>query len=121
SRLQLFFFSSRRRHTRFSRDWSSDVCSSDLDEVQDVLHPAAYGSDRVYDFRLADSTTIVLPGAPEPVRVYEVQVRPRNPAASGFVGSVFIDRARGDIVRMTFTFTPASYVDRQIGSASWRV
>src|SRR6266436_6969298 len=27
----LFFFSSRRRHTRCSRDWSSDVCSSDLD------------------------------------------------------------------------------------------
>src|SRR6266511_4748607 len=25
-----FFCSSRRRHTRFSRDWSSDVCSSDL-------------------------------------------------------------------------------------------
>src|SRR5206468_8156631 len=30
-----FFFSSRRRHTRSDRDWSSDVCSSDLDdEVQ---------------------------------------------------------------------------------------
>src|SRR5690606_40309450 len=28
--LFFFFFSSRRRHTRFSRDWSSDVCSSDL-------------------------------------------------------------------------------------------
>src|SRR5207302_4289837 len=28
-----FFFSSRRRHTRFSRDWSSDVCSSDLVEL----------------------------------------------------------------------------------------
>src|SRR5690606_40288965 len=28
--LSWFFFSSRRRHTRFSRDWSSDVCSSDL-------------------------------------------------------------------------------------------
>src|SRR5690606_40935673 len=28
-----FFFSSRRRHTRFSRDWSSDVCSSDLQVV----------------------------------------------------------------------------------------
>src|SRR5690625_5284905 len=26
----LFFFSSRRRHTRWPRDWSSDVCSSDL-------------------------------------------------------------------------------------------
>src|SRR2546429_3716701 len=27
---RFFFFSSRRRHTRCSRDWSSDVCSSDL-------------------------------------------------------------------------------------------
>src|SRR5690606_40220613 len=32
--LFLFFFSSRRRHTRFSRDWSSDVCSSDLEIPQ---------------------------------------------------------------------------------------
>src|SRR5215475_12016215 len=30
----LFFFSSRRRHTRFSRDWSSDVCSSDLQVIK---------------------------------------------------------------------------------------
>src|SRR5690606_5733980 len=30
----VFFFSSRRRHTRFSRDWSSDVCSSDLPKPQ---------------------------------------------------------------------------------------
>src|SRR5690606_30153495 len=30
----VFFFSSRRRHTRFSRDWSSDVCSSDLEMPQ---------------------------------------------------------------------------------------
>src|SRR5205809_3944889 len=29
-RVSEFFFSSRRRHTRCSRDWSSDVCSSDL-------------------------------------------------------------------------------------------
>src|SRR5690625_7567003 len=32
-----FFFSSRRRHTRWPRDWSSDVCSSDLDEAQPFL------------------------------------------------------------------------------------
>src|SRR5687768_17622250 len=35
-----FFFSSRRRHTSCSRDWSSDVCSSDLDlfrAVRDVV------------------------------------------------------------------------------------
>src|SRR5258707_1566420 len=32
--MRLFFFSSRRRHTRYWRDWSSDVCSSDLAAVQ---------------------------------------------------------------------------------------
>src|SRR2546429_7773279 len=32
--LSCFFFSSRRRHTRCSRDWSSDVCSSDLGFTQ---------------------------------------------------------------------------------------
>src|SRR5690606_39446621 len=31
------FFSSRRRHTRFSRDWSSDVCSSDLRNGSRIL------------------------------------------------------------------------------------
>src|SRR5947209_19835290 len=33
---KLFFFSSRRRHTRYWRDWSSDVCSSDLNFM--MLH-----------------------------------------------------------------------------------
>src|SRR3712207_8305608 len=32
-----FFFSSRRRHTRYWRDWSSDVCSSDLEHRHDVV------------------------------------------------------------------------------------
>src|SRR2546422_11304237 len=42
-----FFFSSRRRHTRCSRDWSSDVCSSDLDFAALVLarHIAAVDAD----------------------------------------------------------------------------
>src|SRR3989337_3273177 len=31
-----FFFSSRRRHTRCYRDWSSDVCSSDLNSIRDA-------------------------------------------------------------------------------------
>src|SRR5207302_8191344 len=41
--LFFFFFSSRRRHTRFSRDWSSDVCSSDLQAAKEILagEPAA--------------------------------------------------------------------------------
>src|SRR6266487_6498971 len=44
--LVVFFFSSRRRHTRWTGDWSSDVCSSDLDPrlkdtVKLVLYPLA--------------------------------------------------------------------------------
>src|SRR3989449_11742753 len=34
--LWCFFFSSRRRHTRCSRDWSSDVCSSDLTKEKEM-------------------------------------------------------------------------------------
>src|SRR5258707_6813787 len=34
-RTPVFFFSSRRRHTRYWRDWSSDVCSSDLMKICD--------------------------------------------------------------------------------------
>src|SRR5207249_9684326 len=33
----VFFFSSRRRHTRSKRDWSSDVCSSDLGGVRTLF------------------------------------------------------------------------------------
>src|SRR5688572_31729565 len=38
----MFFFSSRRRHTRFDCDWSSDVCSSDLRARG--IHEAQHGS-----------------------------------------------------------------------------
>src|SRR6266581_2325352 len=34
----VFFFSSRRRHTRWTGDWSSDVCSSDLSAARPAVH-----------------------------------------------------------------------------------
>src|SRR5690625_6850893 len=47
-----FFFSSRRRHTRWPRDWSSDVCSSDLDLDQvDTIDGDDY---YFYDYRNKD-------------------------------------------------------------------
>src|SRR5438105_12027642 len=46
-----FFFSSRRRHTRSTRDWSSDVCSSDLPGL------SAGSDEQPSGCRLAASTT----------------------------------------------------------------
>src|SRR5438105_7776792 len=41
-----FFFSSRRRHTRSTRDWSSDVCSSDLERGHGALDRGQRGGRR---------------------------------------------------------------------------
>src|SRR6266403_4805641 len=46
-----FFFSSRRRHTRSLRDWSSDVCSSDLEAITTL---AASGDWRAVHLRLTN-------------------------------------------------------------------
>ncbi len=81
------------------------------DEVADVAHPLALGAEAVYDYRLVDSISISFAAETEPVRVYEVQVRPKDFDQAGFVGTVFLDRESAAVVRMSFTFTPASYVD----------
>src|SRR3712207_7457597 len=41
----LFFFSSRRRHTKYWRDWSSDVCSSDLHLAGGAIDDLGGGAD----------------------------------------------------------------------------
>src|SRR5207249_2897631 len=52
-----FFFSSRRRHTRSKRDWSSDVCSSDLGRRRRV--PQLHGVRSVVLFRQVDQLPVV--------------------------------------------------------------
>src|SRR5439155_6432877 len=54
--ISLFFFSSRRRHTRWPRDWSSDVCSSDLCEHQPVF---TAGKRTTPDERPSDGTPVI--------------------------------------------------------------
>src|SRR5690606_19915303 len=65
----VFFFSSRRRHTRFSRDWSSDVCSSDLLVEDTVLFE--YGE-----------------------HIFRVDTRPKVTVVAGAISIQVIERGR---------------------------
>src|SRR5690606_40539192 len=56
----LFFFSSRRRHTSFSRDWSSDVCSSDLAVVVPVCLIGAFVAMYLLGFSLNNLSLMAL-------------------------------------------------------------
>src|SRR6266496_412975 len=68
--LFFFFFSSRRRHTRSLRDWSSDVCSSDLDRLP--------GSGIVYVLTVDQATSLTefLRGQGQVVAGYTGQTDP---------------------------------------------
>jgi hypothetical protein len=92
-------------------DFGDRIRVGDGDEVSEVVHPLAPGAEDVYDYLLADSLSITYGDGAEQVRVYDVRVRPRNPDLPGYVGSVYLDRATAAVVRMSFTFTPSSYVD----------
>src|SRR5699024_12178008 len=61
--INFFFFSSRRRHTRSKRDWSSDVCSSDLGYSQGGITAGSLAADPAF---LADVnvTALMTVGAP---------------------------------------------------------
>src|SRR5256886_4632302 len=75
-----FFFSSRRRHTRFDCDWSSDVCSSDL-EFHRCTPPAALvmassGSSGAYTAATIGSVGLARVPDSTPVRGSQSRTRP---------------------------------------------
>src|SRR5439155_9042073 len=104
----LFFFSSRRRHTRWPRDWSSDVCSSDLvplDGGGSVLRPAILWNDQRTAEECAWITKRV--GAE---RVIELT---GNPVLTGFTAPkiVWMRRHEPDLyARIAHILLPKDYV-----------
>jgi hypothetical protein len=87
----------------------------DGDEVKDVPHPLSPGATLRYDYALGDTTVIQL-GAKD-VRVVTLEVRPAGPAPA-IAGTLYLDLAAADLVRMSFSFTASSYVDKQIEDVS---
>src|SRR2546430_2564304 len=107
--LYLFFFSSRRRHTRFDCDWSSDVCSSDLGFNDDWSMVAAWvtalGKPLSYDeARVAfEKFYWGTDGKPGNVRNEKILVTPRQIEkwALRFELNLFTGRTRQEF---SFTF-----------------
>src|SRR5206468_7207472 len=106
-----FFFSSRRRHTRSDRDWSSDVCSSDLPAVWTrvallVLEIAA---------RLPDVTTVSLGGGFKVARVAGEQTT--NLVAVGSIArEAFIDFHRRTGRKLRLEIEPGAYLVANAGA-----
>src|SRR5690349_22455413 len=72
-----FFFSSRRRHTRSLRDWSSDVCSSDLENGGSIVRSTTPGAPLFVSGHVVDKDGRPIAGAEvdvwhaSPVGLYE--------------------------------------------------
>lgn len=87
----------------------------DGDEVKDVPHPLSPDARLRYDYALGDTTTIRL--GQKDLRVATLAVRPAGPAPA-IAGTLYLDLANADLVRMAFSFTPSSYVDKQLEDVS---
>src|SRR3712207_8080177 len=84
--IEFVFFSSRRRHTRYWRDWSSDVCSSDLAQSGTEhstppeaprIGPGPYGISRPHPWYSKDAVKdagFMVTEAPPPTRSEERRV-----------------------------------------------
>src|SRR5262245_38695325 len=70
-----FFFSSRRRHTRCLSDWSSDVCSSDLDEDRAVDADPVHGRHHLVAGDVIGPVRNSVPGPLRGVRLVRVDLR----------------------------------------------
>ena len=81
-------------------------------DVKDLPHPLSAAGRPTYAFAIADSLSIAVPG--RRVEAYELLLRPRNPDDAGMVGSMYVDRATGDLVRLAVTFTRAAVLDARI-------
>src|SRR5690625_7136497 len=114
----MFFFASRRRHTRWPRDWSSDVYSSDLtassapSAEQRVPAEGTTGSVTVTD----DSVILGDPDAPERVHIYQDLNCPHCQVLHGLMAEDVANWAQGDSVAVEVTVV--DYLE--IGRASCR-
>lgn len=95
-----------------TNDFGPRIVIGEGDEVRDVPHPLSAEGREQYDFALGESVTLQTEQSRITVRALEV--RARDPAQPGVVGTLYVDSATAAVVRFRFGFTPASYLDSQL-------
>src|SRR6266446_10985013 len=88
----IFFFSSRRRHTRLQGDWSSDVCSSDLETADQRCLVAGHSGNRLalaHDAEAAHPVSVEASAreGPAPVDPPTALGLLRRPGGLGYAGN----------------------------------
>jgi hypothetical protein len=81
-------------------------------DVADVPHPLAADAASRYEYRRGGRFDIRIPG--RSITVDEVEFRPRDQSKASAVGSVYLDRETGAVVRLSMTFTRAAILDKRI-------
>jgi hypothetical protein len=97
-------------------NFPSIIRLGDGDEVRDVPHPLSGLGRTVYDYAITDSLTIRTND--RTFDVVMVSVRPKDVTQPRAVGAVYLDRANGSVVRMTFSFTRAALKDEELEDVS---
>src|SRR6266850_7519722 len=109
-----FFFSSRRRHTRLQGDWSSDVCSSDLERPRD-LEPPPLAARQGVGLVLGEAGQVELgEQLPEPRRALLVREVERLEDREQVLLDGELAEHRG-LLRQVAHAEPAAFVHRQLG------
>lgn len=106
------------RLTAVQNGFGDHIAIGEGRDVRSVPHPLSASGRTLYRFRIVDQVSVHIPSRPVPVRVYEVQVRPVDPARPAISGSLTIAEGSGALTRARFTFTPASYVDPRVDNVT---
>ena len=97
-------------------NFPSIIRIGDGDEVEDVPHPLSAVGLNYYDFAIGDSLQIRL-GA-RTIDVVQIRFRPKDQRASRAIGSAYVDRESGSVVRMAIGFTRAALKDKDLEDLS---
>ena len=97
-------------------NFPSIIRIGDGDEVEDVPHPLSASGLKDYDFSVGDSLQIRL--GDRTLDVVQLRFRPRDQNAARAIGSVYVDRESGAVVRMAIGFTRAALRDKDLEDLS---